>query len=340
MTHVHSRRLALAAAWLSLAACQPGDASPITQSPTGPTPPQQVQPPPSAGHNLVYADELEMVLLVNAGLGGMTNPAATTRTRIWGWTGDRWRVIDSAGPPVRNLAGVAYDARRRTLVMHGGSYDLPRTYGETWEWTPTSGWRQFQFSGAGPGTRDHTQMTYDVNRGRVVLFGGQANETTPLGDTWEFDGTRWQRVATTGPAARVHHAMQYDPALGQVVLFGGIAPGSGGLGDTWAWDGTAWRALGASIAPRTHARMAYHRRLQSLLILGGFEQSSSMTVLQRGATWSPLTGSGAPNARYLLDAAYDVKRDVLVLFGGGDPNGSSLFADTWELDGTVWRKKS
>ena len=138
--------------------------------------------------------------------------------------------------------------------MHGGTYDLGRSYGETWEWTRQSGWRQF--TGAGPGLRDHTQLAYDSERGRAVLFGGSGNDpNTAFGDTWEFDGAKWERVATSGPPARVHHAMQYDPSLKRVV----------GL-------------------------------------------------------------------------AYDVKRDVLVLFGGGDPNGSALYADTWEFDGTTWRR--
>ena len=42
--------------------------------------------------------------------------------------------------------------------------------------------------------------------------------------------------------------------------------------------------------------------------------------------------------RYLTDAAYDVMRDVLVLFGGGDANCMSLLADTWEFDGASWRR--
>ena len=50
-----------------------------------------------------------------------------------------------------------------------------------------------------------------------------------------------------------------------------------------------------------------------------------------------MTGS-EPGSRYLTDAAYDVKRDVLVLFGGGDANGMSLLADTWEFDGASWRR--
>jgi len=305
----------------------------------GPTTTQQssAAPATSAGHNLVYSDDLEMVLLTNAGLGGANAPAPSARTRIWGWTGAEWRVIDSAGPPVRNLAGVAYDTRRHMLVMHGGTYDLGRSYGETWEWARQTGWRQF--TGAGPGVRDHTQLAFDAERGRAVLFGGSGTDpNVAFGDTWEFDGARWERVATTGPAARVHHAMQYDPGLKRVVVFGGFTPGGADLGDSWAWDGTRWTSIAPSITPRTHARMAYHRRLNALLVAGGFGLSSLGVITRRDAGWALLASSPEPSARYLTDVAYDAKRDVLVLFGGGDPAGNSLYADTWEFDGTTWRR--
>jgi len=321
----------LAAAVIASISCSDSVDTPTTQ------PPATAAPAASAGHSMVYADDLEMVLLVNAGLGGTTAPAASTRSRIWGWTGTEWRLIDSAGPPVRNLAGVAYDTRRHTLVMHGGTYDLGRSYGETWEWTRQSGWRQF--TGAGPGVRDHTQLAYDSERGRAVLFGGSGNDpNTAFGDTWEFDGAKWQRVTTSGPPARVHHAMQYDPSLKRVVVFGGFTPGGPDLGDSWAWDGSRWTSLAPTTTPRTHARMAYHRRLNALLVAGGFHLASLGVIARRDAGWTSLPGSPEPSARYLTDVAYDVKRDVLVLFGGGDPTGMALYADTWEFDGTTWRR--
>ena len=74
-----------------------------------------------------------------------------------------------------------------------------------------------------------------------MSFGGSGNDpNTAFGDTWEFDGGKWDRVATSGPPPRVHHAMQYDPSLKRVVVFGGFTPGGPDLGDSWAWDGSRW----------------------------------------------------------------------------------------------------
>ena len=276
-----------------------------------------------------------MVVMVNVGLGGMSSPPASTRTSVWGWNGAEWRRLDATGPPLRNLAGVAYDTRRQTLVMHGGTYDLGQSYNETWEWS--SSWRQI--TGAGPGVRDHTQLAYDVSRGKSVLFGGNASSPTDMpADTWEYDGVRWERVATTGPTGRVHHAMAFDPDAGRVVLHGGTNPASGDLGDTWSWDGTAWTRLGAGGPVRTHARFAQHRTLGSLLLLGGVPISSSLSVwAQRNGVWTQPASTALPSGRLLTDAAYDERRNVLVLFGGTDMAGT-MFSDTWEFDGTTWRR--
>ena len=292
-------------------------------------------PPASAGHNLIYADHVGMVVLLNAGLGGMSSPPASTPTRVWGWTGSGWKLLDSSGPPLRNLAGVTYDTKRQTLIMHGGSYDLAHMYGETWEWS-AKGWQQVKVTG--PGTRDHTQMAFDRKRGRAVLFGGGgADPNVILGDTWEFDGKTWTRAATTGPAGRVHHTMHYDPVSERVVMFGGAAPGSGTLGDTWSWDGTGWTREDAT-TPRSHARMTFHRGLNALLIFGGMPDTPGpIALVRRERAWHPLSLSGEPGQRYLADVAYDERRNVMVLFGGG--TDTSVLGDTWEFDGKVWQKK-
>lgn len=307
-----------------------GHSSPTV--PSAPVSPTSTAPPASAGHSLVYANHVGMVVLVNAGLGDAGRPASSTPTRVWGWAGAEWRLIDSSGPPVRNLSGVTYDTRRQTLIMHGGTYDLGRSYGETWEWS--AGWRQV--ASPGPGIRDHTQLAYDADRGRAVLFGGSGEDpNVAFGDTWEFDGAAWTRAASDGPPGRVHHAMQYDVNLRQVVLVGGNTPSGVTLGDVWAWDGARWAATG-SMAPRSHARMTFDRTLGGLVLVGGFTPGFDM-LINRGGLWTGVPSSSDPGPRYLTDIAYDERRRVLVLFGGVTPGGTVL-NDTWEFDGRVWRR--
>lgn len=326
------RAFFLITAALTWVACSSADR---VTAPTTAAPGTIASPPPSAGHSLVYAAHAGMVVLVNAGLGGTATPGASTPTRVWGWTGVEWRLLDSSGPPIRNLAGVTYDTRRQTLVMHGGSYDLGRTYGDTWEWS--AGWRQV--GGDGPGVRDHTQLAFDSVRGRAVLFGGSGADPAALsGDTWEFDGTQWSRVATTGPPPRVHHAMQFDPVTREVVLHGGNGAGGVTLGDTWGWDGSRWTPRGAGEA-RSHARMAFDAGLNALVLAGSSAPGVGIDMLvRRGSTWTSAASAAQPPSRYLTDLAYDERRNLMVLFGGGMPGGATLYDDTWEYDGSAWRR--
>jgi len=316
--------------WI-LAACSSSPRPPTTPDPPVPVP--ETGPPASAGHSLVYAAHLGMVVLVNAGLGGAASPPASTPAKVWGWNGQDWQVLDASGPPIRNLAGVTYDTRRQTVVMHGGTYALGRSYGETWEWS--SSWRQT--GGNGPGVRDHTQLAFDADRGRAVLFGGSGdNPSEAFGDTWEYDGGTWTRAAADGPGARVHHALHYDPIGRRVVLAGGNTPGGQTLGDVWTWDGSRWSAAGSIGAPRSHACMTFDRGLGALALAGGLPAAGLGLLVGPGLSWSPLSTPSEPGARYLTAIAYDERRRVLVLFGGDSPGG--LQADTWEFDGSTWRR--
>jgi hypothetical protein len=283
----------------------------------------------------VFHDSLKAVLLVNAGLGSASSPAASTRTILWRWTGREWVVQDSLGPPIRNLAGVAYDARRNALVMHGGSYSLDLVYDETWEWSPSTRW--VRKSGSGPGARDHVQMAYDAERQRIVLFGGQLGTTSFPGDTWAWDGQAWQRAAANGPSGRVHYALVYDPVRRGVLLFGGLNPAAGDLGDTWLWTGASWGSAATAATPRTHASLGVSSR--GVVLFGGFP--SSPTMMLENGTWRADPQPNTPSARYLTAMAFDPLRKVTVLFGGGDPSSNMLYSDTWEYDATSgWRRMS
>jgi len=306
--------------------------------PSGPPGPEPQVPPASAGHDLVYDDALGTVLLVNAGLGGGEDASKTGQpTRVWSWNGSRWSLLDSAGPPMRNVGGVTYDSRRDKLVLHGGTFSASLSYSDTWEWDPRRGWTRRDVPG--PGTRDRTQMTYDPGRGVAVLFGGQATLTSFPGDTWEWDGAQWTQVATAGPPPRVHHAMSFDPVGQRVLVFGGSESGTRDLYDTWAWDGRSWTELGgSSTLGRTHARLAAHDARLSLFLIGGRDARGAVDDYLRwdGSRWHTAVPVTGPTPRSLPALAYDRAREVLVLFGGASAS-EGLLSDLWEFDGNNWR---
>ncbi len=85
-------------------------------------------------------------------------------------------------------------------------------------------------------------LVYDEDRARLVLFGGATSCSNRSGDdeTWEYDGTNWQRVITLhSPPPRYNAVMAYDSYRKRVVMFGGT-DSQQGLGDTWEYDGVDW----------------------------------------------------------------------------------------------------
>lgn len=294
-------------------------------------PPNDAPPEPRSGHAIVYDSTRKTVLLVN----GDHATEKGQPGRLQSWDGRAWKTLDAAAPTPRTLSAVAFDSRRGRLVIQGGlgvGDDLP---GDTLEWggaastTPASKWHRIEDApSGGPGVRNHHAMAFDAARGVAVLFGGQDRDIRMLGDTWEWNGKTWKRVATTGPAARVHHALVYDSARKKTLLFGG-SDTSRSYGDFWEWDGAAWKEISAPRAPspRTACRMAFDEEKGEVVLFGGFRADPGPFIWD-GANWR--REPSGPTARSHHAMTYDAARGRIVLFGGyvGETNA----ADTWERD--------
>jgi hypothetical protein len=188
-----------------------------------------VNSPGPLDHHAMAYDSANDVLLIQGGAdGGRILPGVT-----WGFDGSAWKqVADAAsGPGERVHHAMAYDSRRRRVVMYGGTDTQrdPARAAETWEWDGAK-WTRVGINGP-LGARARHRMAYDAARGLTLLFGSNNDSRT-----WAWDGSQWRVVAETGPSPREMHAMTYDSKRGRVVLYGGN-PGSAEL---WEWDGTRW----------------------------------------------------------------------------------------------------
>jgi catechol 2,3-dioxygenase-like lactoylglutathione lyase family enzyme len=198
--------------------------------------------------------------------GGLDLETGATLDDLWEWDGHRWNVRQVAGPGPRDHHAMAFDEARGTVVLYGGGHHRDRTFlpTDTWTWDGST-WRLVD-SATGPGGLVHHAMAYDARRQRVVMFGGSGGNARPRnGDTWEWDGVRWSRLATDGPPPRNNARMAYDAKRGVTVLFGG-----GGWGDTWTWDGVRWHQHQVAGPPArgVHA-MAYDARRERVIMYAG-----------------------------------------------------------------------
>jgi hypothetical protein len=285
-------------------------------------------PSARASHAMVYdAARARSVLF-----GGETGAGQLGDT--WEWNGIAWTHACATAPCAtltpapRSGHAMAFDRAHGVTILFGGQGD-GALLDDTWAWDGAA-WREVCAGAcAHPSARFGHAMAYDGARGRVVLFGGAsclASVCTDLGDTWEWDGTRWAFASSAGPQ-RSNHAMMFDDALGASVVFGGAHEGL--LGDTWTWDGAQWRQASTTTGPgrRASAALAYDRARRRGALFGGGDATSTVWDWD-GAAWSPLASTVDPGPRSSLAIIYDEARRRVVLFGGyGD--GAPL-DDTWE----------
>jgi Concanavalin A-like lectin/glucanases superfamily/CARDB/NHL repeat/Galactose oxidase, central domain len=204
--------------------------------------------------------------------------------------------------------------------------------------------RQFPWSYS-PWPRCCMGFVYDSARHLIVLVGG-GNWNWLSSDTWEYDGTNWTLRTDLIHSAPVRWTapVAYNPDDQVTVLFGGTDE-IGFHNDTWQYDGLTWAPIDTLTAPspRNGARMAYDRSRQRMVLFGGYYGPGGLffddTWEYSDGQWTQRTPTHHPPARESSTLAYDARRGVVVLFGGGRDAGSTVYGDTWEWDGTDWTQR-
>ena len=302
-------------------------------SPNGPSPSARF------GQSMVYDPSLQRLVLFSGLAGALTNDT-------WEWDGGHWTRTSGAAHPTLGVGlAASYDATRKTTITFGGIPDTDPT-DVMWEWDGLS-WSRVSPTGPWPPARTWASMTHDPVRGRTVLFGGEDKDDNSLGDTWEWDGSRWvDRAPATSPLPRSRYVMAYDMARRRVVLHSGLS-GASIQTDTWEWDGSNWSEVSSANLPppRLHATMVYDTQREALLLFGGSTDNAianprSDTWERRDTEWVEVTPSTEPiPPRQGHAMARDAGRGRLVVFGGSDDwdeDIAGLYDDTWEWDGVRW----
>ncbi|MBI3891679.1 MAG: hypothetical protein HY303_09145, partial [Candidatus Wallbacteria bacterium] len=193
-----------------------------------------------------------------------------------------------------------------------------------------------------PPARDRMAAVANTNEQTIVLFGGRQDGSTPLGDTWIWDGARWTQANTAGkPAGRSEHAMAYAYDRSAVAMFGGRGENGAGLTDTWEFDGIDWNQMQPSTSPsgRWGHGLAADDSRKRVVLFGGRASPdgapSNDTWEWDGQEWTDVTPATSPPARSGHAMFYDRRRQRVVV-AGGEQAGCIGLADVWEWNGTVW----
>lgn len=171
---------------------------------------------------------------------GFTNQGRFNDLWAFNLETNSWQALSPAGevPLERCLHAAAMTGPDEFVLFGGCSSGFgPCPQDDTWHWDGAlASWQQL-LQEAGPSARQFPAMAPLKDRNEVLLFGGQGQGSTDLGDTWVFDQImeQWRQVTPEGegPTARYSHSMIWvanlDPQMpgtGYVVLFGGNASGS------------------------------------------------------------------------------------------------------------------
>lgn len=213
--------------------------------------------------------------------------------------------------------------RRKVFLLES----LSQRESLSWEWDGRSWW---PIAGSVQPRIDAHTMTYDVARDRIVVFGDGSTS-----QTWEWDGTQWSLVASGVPSNRLA-SLAYDAGRSRVVLFGGSW--NRAYSDTWEWDGTTWREMPTSVRPPAgYQPLVYDAARRVTTCVAYLPGQSMQTWTWDGLEWQRIVPPFAsPPGRRMPALAYDSERQLVLLFGGTDPSGTSSFDDLWEWDGSNW----
>ena len=255
----------------------------------------------------------------------------------WAWNGTTWTQLAVSGPGARDFALFALDGTGE-LVLQGGANGVGTSTADLWHWTGIA-WTQLTVT-APPVAADVT-ATLDVDRGRVVFFGGHSAFTGYYDTTTELIGDAFAVVTPSPPpalrpAARARAAMAYHVGIRRSVMFGGESADTIDDG-TWGWDGSVWTQLlppADSPPQRAGAAMAYDATAGEIVMFGGDDFGETWTF--DGAAWTKRSSSNSPPVRANAHLAYDPIRKVVVLFGG--LGATVVLHDQWEWHAGQWKE--
>ncbi len=287
-------------------------------------------PPQRSECQLSYNGSTQKTVL----FGGVDNFVLKDDT--WIWNGKIWTEQVISGPSARKSFGMtAYTSSsdNEYIFLYGGADEDNLPIGDTWVY---NGYGWVDLSLTDPGDRSGHSITFDSNRGKVVLFGGTNGD--PLNDTWEYDilTESWSEISpSNNPSSRTDFAMAYDNFRNKVVLFSG-----GDESDTWEYDGTDWTEvfLPGTLPPaRSGAQMVFNPVKKKMVLFGGLDNDAndlSDVWEYDGNTWTEITVSG-PSKREYFGMSYDSGHDKIVLFGGANTLVIGGNSETWEFGSPV-----
>lgn len=208
-----------------------------------------------------------------------------------------------------------------------------------------------------PEPRIHSPLTYHLNAGLVMLYGGFNENFAHYNDTWGYDYSQntWiDRNPSTAPPGTGGHCLSYDWDSRQLILFGGHLSQGGSsletLHQTWAYDYTAntWTNRTTTTHPEglCWADMVYVVQAERQILFGGLRDGAIASAATweydyDTNSWTLRSPTASPTSRFDHRMVYDQESDKIILVGGVSATGAIL-SDVWAYDYTsnTWTQRT
>ena len=253
----------------------------------------------------------------------------------------QWSTISAggAGPGPRFGAGIAIDpARHRLMVCGGQPQDFSDVLNDTWALTldgvPT--WVNLVAPILRPAIRGGASDGFDSARNRMIVFGGDDTNGSPINDTWSLAlgaEPAWSPVTTQGgpPTPRFWHSGAWDEQHDRYVVYGGYDAAGAANAELWTLSFSGGTPIWSQLSPagpapsgRYLSQMVRDPVHDRFLLLFGYDGSNVLNDvwelrLSPAPIWRQMSPSGIPpSARAGEMCAFDVARNRVLIFGGSD----------------------
>lgn len=259
---------------------------------------------------------------------GKTNTALHD---TWEFDGTEWIRIADSGPELTKPL-LAYDRSRKTMVMLA----LDNT-GKTAMYTYDAAAKTWNaVTGATlPSCVNEGQLVFQSRNNTLLYTGGICADSTEADETWEWDGSNWNKVTLTSPAIRVFGgAVDNDYARNFVFMFGGQPIAGVPLANSYIYAEGAWLAFIDPLVPAPRSLFIFNTdpAENTIRLYGGVNDLETFADFWRydNGQWAlvPIESGPASCVNPLASADTDRKKLVVICSA----------SDTWEFDGSAWKQ--
>lgn len=293
----------------------------------------QIQPPNSPPPRILAGGAFDPVrdrLVIYGGTqisadGKTLTPAHDT----WEFDGTTWTQVGGEGPAVTKPL-LAYDAARNQIIMLAldpNTATLMYTYdASSGNWNPVT-------PATLPPCVNEGQMTWQGSNQTVVYTGGVCSNATGADETYEWDGTTWNKIPLTAIATRVFGAaFAFDDSRQEVAMFGGTPPVGSPTADTWIYQSQNWFSLSDGTRPSARSLFTFTTDPvnNTIWMFGGTDDVTTFGDLweYQNGNWQQLFITNTPGTCITPAAVWDTDRNKLVVV--------CSTSDVFEFDGSAW----